>query len=58
VVFDWRLWVIDARFLRRAGCVALVVSEGSRCSSEEHCDAMRLPPNHRLQRLNLNRNLH
>jgi hypothetical protein len=25
--------------------MALLVKEGSRCFSEEHCNAMRLPPN-------------
>src|SRR6266496_364471 len=38
LVFDWRLWGIDACFLRSAGCMALLVREGSRCSSEEHCN--------------------
>jgi len=36
LVFDWRLWGIDARFLRRAGYMALLVKEGSHCFSEEH----------------------
>src|SRR6266498_1594869 len=43
LVFDWRLWDTDARFLRSAGCMALLVEEGSRCFSEEHCNAMRMP---------------
>ena len=28
LVFDWRLWGIDARLLRRTGCMALLVKEG------------------------------
>src|SRR5262245_60840879 len=31
LVFDWRLWGIDARFLRCTGCMALLVKEGSHC---------------------------
>ena len=39
LVFDWRLWGLDPRFLRSAGCMAQLVKEGSRCFSEEHCNA-------------------
>ena len=43
--FNPNSYPIDARFLWSAGCMALLVREGSRCSSGEHCNAMRLPPN-------------